>query len=163
MCSIVDVADYILEKYGTMTTMKLQKLAFYSQARALVVNGMPLFDEDFEAWANGPVSPALYALHKGRFLVHPGESRMCWWKGRPAWARHRGGCRRRLRIPVHPFRKPAFPDDPRRGPMDTREEGLLRRRPMQDRHRERVYERLLFPASRLVYPGRTIGSLSNAH
>mgnify|MGYP003370017605 FL=1 len=73
MCSIVDVADYILEKYGTMTTMKLQKLAFYSQARALVVNGMPLFDEDFEAWANGPVSPALYALHKGRFLVHPGD------------------------------------------------------------------------------------------
>ena len=73
MCSIVDVADYILEKYGTMTTMKLQKLAFYSQARALVVNGMPLFDEDSEAWANGPVSPALYALHKGRFLVHPGD------------------------------------------------------------------------------------------
>lgn len=73
MCSIVDVADYILEKYGTMTTMKLQKLAFYSQARTLVVNGVPLFDEDFEAWANGPVSPVLYALHKGKFLVHPGD------------------------------------------------------------------------------------------
>lgn len=73
MHSIVDVAGCILERYGAMPTMKLQKLAFYSQARALIVNGAPLFDEDFEAWENGPVSPALYALHKGRFLVHPGD------------------------------------------------------------------------------------------
>ena len=33
--SIVDVATYILERTGTVTTMKLQKLAFYSQAQHL--------------------------------------------------------------------------------------------------------------------------------
>ena len=30
--SVVDVATYILERTDTITTMKLQKLAFYSQA-----------------------------------------------------------------------------------------------------------------------------------
>lgn len=73
MHSIADVADCILERCGAMPTMKLQKLAFYSQARSLVVNGSPLFGEDFEAWENGPVSPELYALHKGRFIVRPGD------------------------------------------------------------------------------------------
>ena len=32
MADILTVAAFILQKYGTMTTMKLQKLAFYSQA-----------------------------------------------------------------------------------------------------------------------------------
>ncbi|MCH4855715.1 Panacea domain-containing protein [Bifidobacterium pseudolongum] len=73
MTTIVDVADYILNKYGTMTTMKLQKLTFYAQAQALAVTGHPLFEEDFEAWKGGPVSRALYAKHRGMFLIHPGE------------------------------------------------------------------------------------------
>ena len=30
MADIIDVAKYILEKCGTMTTMKLQKLCYYS-------------------------------------------------------------------------------------------------------------------------------------
>ena len=29
----------------------------------------PIFEEPIEAWANGPVSPALYELHKGDFTV----------------------------------------------------------------------------------------------
>ena len=40
--SVVDVATYILERTDTITTMKLQKLAFYSQALHLVINGTPL-------------------------------------------------------------------------------------------------------------------------
>ena len=32
MRDIIDVAAYILEKVGDVSTMKLQKLAYYSQA-----------------------------------------------------------------------------------------------------------------------------------
>ena len=73
MQTVVDVAAYILKKYGPMTTMKLQKLAFYSQAYSLAVYGHELFSEDFEAWVNGPVAPDLYFQHRGKFLIHPGE------------------------------------------------------------------------------------------
>ena len=53
--------------------MKLQKLAFYSQAQHLAQYGTPLFPESFEAWRGGPVAPELYALHRGKFLIRPGE------------------------------------------------------------------------------------------
>ena len=36
MLTVFDVASYILKKSGKMTTMKLQKLIYYSQAWALV-------------------------------------------------------------------------------------------------------------------------------
>ena len=71
--TIIDVATYILERTGTVTTMKLQKLAFYSQAQHLAQYGSSLFPEDFEAWRGGPVAPELYALHRGMFLIRPGE------------------------------------------------------------------------------------------
>ena len=71
--SVVDVATYILERTDTITTMKLQKLAFYSQAQHLAQYGVQLFPEDFQAWRGGPVAPELYALHRGKFLIRPGE------------------------------------------------------------------------------------------
>ena len=55
MATVVDVAAYILKRCGAMTTMKLQKLAFYSQAESLARRGHPLFDEDFQAWRGGPL------------------------------------------------------------------------------------------------------------
>lgn len=64
-----DVAAYILQKQGTMTTMKLQKLIYYCQAWSLVWDEEPLFDESIEAWANGPVVRELYARHKGQFNI----------------------------------------------------------------------------------------------
>ena len=64
-----DVAAYILDKCGEMTTMKLQKLVYYCQAWSLVWDERPLFPERIEAWANGSVAPELYALHRGRFTV----------------------------------------------------------------------------------------------
>lgn len=69
MANIFNVAEHILNKMGTISAMKLQKLCYYSQAWALVWDEHPLFDDHFEAWANGPVSPALYDWHKGMFLV----------------------------------------------------------------------------------------------
>lgn len=66
-----DVATYILERQGPMSAMKLQKLAYYSQAWSLVWDDRPLFPDRIEAWANGPVCPALYAWHRGQFIVEP--------------------------------------------------------------------------------------------
>lgn len=69
MASIYEVAKYILQKKYSMTTMKLQKLAYYCQAWSLAWDDEPLFKEDFQAWANGPVCYELYQLHKGKFSV----------------------------------------------------------------------------------------------
>jgi uncharacterized phage-associated protein len=43
--------------------MKLQKLVYYAQAWALVWDDEPIFDEEIEAWANGPVVRGLYEAH----------------------------------------------------------------------------------------------------
>jgi uncharacterized phage-associated protein len=67
MATAFDVAAYILEKHGAMTAMKLQKLVYYSQAWSLVWDEKPLFGERIEAWANGPVVPALYDWHRGAY------------------------------------------------------------------------------------------------
>lgn len=69
MASVIDVAKYILTQVGGMTSMKLQKLVYYSQAWSLVWDEEPLFNEQIEAWANGPVVPVLYELHRGQFRL----------------------------------------------------------------------------------------------
>ena len=68
MASIFDVAKYILSEKGEMSTWKLQKLCYYSQAWSLAWTEEPLFQEEFEAWANGPVCPELFHEHKGMFM-----------------------------------------------------------------------------------------------
>ncbi|WP_424465450.1 Panacea domain-containing protein [Pseudoclavibacter helvolus] len=52
-----------------MTTMKLQKLCYYSQGWSLAWDEEPLFDEPIQAWANGPVVYALFDEHRGQFSV----------------------------------------------------------------------------------------------
>ena len=69
MASVLCVANYILRKIGPTTTMKLQKLVYYCQAWSLAWDDKPLFDEDFEAWANGPVCPELFEHHKSKFTL----------------------------------------------------------------------------------------------
>lgn len=69
MPTIFDVARYILEKRGDTSAMKLQKLVYYAQAWSLAWTEEPLFEDDFQAWRNGPVSPQLYAAHKGEYKV----------------------------------------------------------------------------------------------
>ncbi len=69
MASVFDVAAYILDRHGGMTTWKLQKLVYYSQAWSLVWDQRPLFSDRIEAWANGPVCPLLYSTHRGEFYV----------------------------------------------------------------------------------------------
>lgn len=67
--NVLDVAEYILSKRGPTPAMKLQKLTYYAQAWSLVWDERPLFSEDFEAWANGPVCPVLYKTHAGCYTV----------------------------------------------------------------------------------------------
>lgn len=69
MASVHDVAAYILQKQGDMSTWKFQKLVYYSQAWHLAWDEEPLFNARIEAWANGPVVPELYRLHRGRFTI----------------------------------------------------------------------------------------------
>jgi len=69
MANVFDVAKYILQKQGEMTTMKLQKLVYYSQAWSVVWDEKPLFNETIQAWASGPVVPDLYQKHKGQYLI----------------------------------------------------------------------------------------------
>lgn len=69
MPCVIDVAGYILNKYGDTTTMKLHKLTFYAQAAYLVETGEPLFQEDFQAWQNGPVCPELFNEHRKMFII----------------------------------------------------------------------------------------------
>lgn len=80
MASVFDVAQYILYKKGKMSTMKLQKLCYYSQAWSLVWDDVELFPEEFLAWANGPVCNELFQATKGSFSVtyqdEPGDYRV---------------------------------------------------------------------------------------
>jgi uncharacterized phage-associated protein len=69
MANVFDVAQYILDKLGPMTAMKLQKLIYYCQAWSLVWDEERLFTDRIEAWASGPVVPALYQKHKGQYQV----------------------------------------------------------------------------------------------
>lgn len=73
MAHVQDVAAYILRKRGPMSAMKLQKLCFFAYGYHLAWEERQLFPERFEAWANGPVCPPLYALHRGLFELRPGD------------------------------------------------------------------------------------------
>ena len=70
MLNCFDIAQYFLaqadEDAGDlMSNLKLQKLVYYAQGCALALLDRPLFPEAIEAWAHGPVVPALYHEYKG--------------------------------------------------------------------------------------------------
>lgn len=67
--SVFDVAKYILDKQGSISSWKLQKLCFYAQAWNLAWTEKPIFAEDFQAWTNGPVCPELFREFKGLFSI----------------------------------------------------------------------------------------------
>ncbi|MEU4296377.1 Panacea domain-containing protein [Kitasatospora aureofaciens] len=56
-----------------MSAMKLQKLTYFSYGYHLAWDDEPMFPEPFEAWANGPVAPALYADHRRRYILDAGD------------------------------------------------------------------------------------------
>ena len=69
MPSVLDVADYLLKQHGPMTAMKLQKLVYYSQAWSIVWDDEAIFEEEIEAWKDGPVVRRLWDAHRGQYRV----------------------------------------------------------------------------------------------
>ena len=67
----IDVGQYIVDCFRnqnkSITTLKLQKLVYYSQSWSLVWDDAPLFEEDFEAWVNGPVAVSLFHALQGYY------------------------------------------------------------------------------------------------
>jgi uncharacterized phage-associated protein len=52
------------EDDGPITHLKLQKLLYYAQGFHLALKGEPLFPDAIEAWAHGPVVPAIWHAYK---------------------------------------------------------------------------------------------------
>lgn len=77
MASVDSVAAAVLERTGAVDSFKLQKLVYYCQAWHLAWEGERLFDSRIEAWANGPVVPALYKKHRGEYRIEK------WLDGNP--------------------------------------------------------------------------------
>ncbi len=64
-----DVADYFLslvdeDSGDSISNLKLQKLVYYAQGLHLACFDRPLFQEDIQAWAHGPVIPELYYKYR---------------------------------------------------------------------------------------------------
>ena len=72
--AIYKVIKYILEKRGETGGLKLHRLLYYCQAWSLVWDEKPLFDEEIQAWASGPVIPFIYQNHKSAFKITAQES-----------------------------------------------------------------------------------------
>jgi uncharacterized phage-associated protein len=74
MVNVFDVARHVLTTIGgEVSTVKLQKLCYYAQGWHLAKHGVPLFQEDFEKWAGGPVCRELFNGHRGHFSINEGN------------------------------------------------------------------------------------------
>ncbi|MGH9573160.1 MAG: Panacea domain-containing protein [Candidatus Acidiferrales bacterium] len=63
------------DKQSPISNLKLQKLVYYSQAWHLALYGIPLFDEEIEAWVHGPVVPRVFHRYRDyRWGVLPRNS-----------------------------------------------------------------------------------------
>lgn len=70
MVSIYDIAKYtilrLLQNGNSISPLKLQKILYYLQAWFLVYFNTPLFEEESEAWVNGPVYKKIYDKYKNK-------------------------------------------------------------------------------------------------
>lgn len=75
MATACDTAQYILEcsPLKELSAIKLEKLVYYCQSWCLAWTGKPLFEDEIQAWANGPVTPNLYAKHRAQLNVSSGQ------------------------------------------------------------------------------------------
>lgn len=71
--TITDVARIILEKTGPITTMKLQKLCYYSHVWHCFHLNQKLFKEEVRAWSYGPVIYELFDKHRGKYQLNAAE------------------------------------------------------------------------------------------
>jgi len=67
MANVLDVAKLFIrlgDDEDGISNLKLQKLVYYAQGYYLALYDKPLFDDNIEAWAHGPVVPFLYHKFK---------------------------------------------------------------------------------------------------
>lgn len=67
MTTSLDAADFILARQMSVDTWKLHKLLHYAQGWHLAWYGIPLFDDNMQAWVHGPVAPAVYQETRGNY------------------------------------------------------------------------------------------------
>ncbi len=73
------LCEYILQRGGRMSHLKLQKLLYYTEALHLAYFETSLIDDEFQAWLHGPVSRKIYNEIKDLSILHgeitysPGE------------------------------------------------------------------------------------------
>lgn len=68
MNTAFEIAEWFLcavdrESGDVITHLKLQKLLYYAQAWSLVLLKKPMFNEEIQAWAHGPVVPEVYRIY----------------------------------------------------------------------------------------------------
>lgn len=74
MADVKDVAKYFINlsvestPYA-ITPLKLQKLIYYAQGFHLMEYGVPLFNDNLQAWVHGPVVRRIYELYR-RYGYH---------------------------------------------------------------------------------------------
>lgn len=64
MTSAIDVLAYIKKSFHTLGRMQRQKILYYAQAWHLVWQGTALFEDEIQAWENGPVVPEAWRADK---------------------------------------------------------------------------------------------------
>jgi uncharacterized phage-associated protein len=64
------LADYILNNYGAMSHLKLQKLLYYCEAYHLAYFEVNLIHQEFEAWVHGPVCRDVFLQLKSKALLY---------------------------------------------------------------------------------------------
>jgi uncharacterized phage-associated protein len=64
------LAEYILQNFGAMSHLKLQKIIYYIEALHLAYFDKSLIDDDFQAWLHGPVSRKIYDALKGYSVLY---------------------------------------------------------------------------------------------
>lgn len=69
MATALDVAKFFIahgsnSEDGGISNLKLQKLVYYAQGYHLAIFDKPLFEDEIEAWAHGPVAPNVYHHYK---------------------------------------------------------------------------------------------------
>ena len=62
--SVHDVAEALHERLPDADVVKIHKLLYFAQGLHLGWTGEPLFEEQIDAWAKGPVVPALWHFEK---------------------------------------------------------------------------------------------------
>lgn len=77
------LSEYIFERGGKMSHLKLQKLLYYVQAFHLAYFDQPIIEDDFQAWLHGPVCRPVFERFRHQSLLYtefafyppPGEKR----------------------------------------------------------------------------------------